>query len=47
MWDDWFNQIQTFRIVTDSVAEGSVIANNYASNNDVALVYLEQVDVVL
>jgi hypothetical protein len=33
---EWFNQIQAFGIVTDSTAaEVSVIANNYASNNDV------------
>ncbi len=34
---EWFNQIQAFGIDTDSAAEVSVIANNYASNNEVGI----------
>ena len=34
---DWFNQIQAFRIVTDSAGEGSIISNNYVTNNDIGI----------
>ena len=34
---DWFNQIQAFGIVADSAGEGSVIANNYVTNNDAGI----------
>ena len=34
---DWFNQFQAFGIVADSAGEGSVIANNYVTNNDAGI----------
>ena len=34
---EWFNQIQAFGIVSDSAGEGSVIANNYITNNDAGI----------
>ena len=34
---DWFTQIQAFGIVADSAGEGSVIANNYVTNNDAGI----------
>ena len=34
---DWFNQIQAFGIVADTAGEGSVIANNYVTNNDAGI----------
>ncbi len=34
---DWINQIQAFGIVADSAGEGSVIANNYVTNNDAGI----------
>ena len=34
---DWFNQFQAFGIVADSAFEGSVIANNYVTNNDAGI----------
>ena len=34
---DWFNQIQAFGIVADNAGKGSVIANNYVSNNDAGI----------
>jgi parallel beta-helix repeat protein len=34
---NWFNQIQAFGIVADNAGEGSVIANNYVTNNDAGI----------
>ena len=34
---NWFNQTQAFGIVADTVSEGTVIANNYVSNNDAGI----------
>jgi parallel beta-helix repeat protein len=34
---DWFTQIQAFGIVADNAGEGSVIANNYVTNNDAGI----------
>jgi parallel beta-helix repeat protein len=34
---DWFNQFQAFGIVADTAGEGTVIANNYLTNNDAGI----------
>ena len=34
---NWFNQFQAFGIIADIVSEGSIIANNYVSNNDAGI----------
>jgi parallel beta-helix repeat protein len=34
---NWFNQTQAFGIVAVTVSEGSVIANNYVTNNDAGI----------
>jgi len=34
---DFFNQFQAFGIVADNVGQGSVISNNYVSNNDAGI----------